>query len=364
MTEQLFSRLPESPALRFRAQMLMYILVTVLAVDVLIFLVFLFVAPLFMEAHTRAFSLVLIGSGIAVELALLLGLLRGHLRLATTGFMVVTCTGLALAILFTGGAPDSPALPLLLVPAVLSFCLLGAPYGLAFVVLAPLFILLQMYAVAHWGLELPRWQSRTNPQADAFLIGSFNFFVVIAVLLVYERINAQLRAERDADRQRLATLATLDDLTGLGNRRYFHQRLAEACARCDRGHHQLAVLYIDLNGFKPVNDAYGHETGDQLLVEVGRRLRGLLRAEDFVARLGGDEFAVILEPVQSRDGVAEVQEKLRQQISQPVEVNGRALSVGASIGVALYPADASRAEQLMRQADAAMYREKHSRHAG
>lgn len=361
MTQLLYRHLPESPDVRFRAQLVMYILVAVLSVDIAVFLFFVFFAQAHMDPDAWQVTATLIGCELALMLGLLGGLLRGYLKTATVGAMLVTYVSIGGAILCTGGAPYSPALPSLLVAAVLTFCLLGPRFGTAFVVLAPSAVLFQWYGTEHWGWQLPLMQSHLDPRADILVVTCFNFFIVLAVLMAYERINSRLRAALAVDRQRLADLASLDDLTGLGNRRKFQERLAEACARCDRGAHQLAVLYLDLNGFKAVNDTHGHLVGDHLLVAVAQRLRGALRAEDFVARLGGDEFAVILEPVQTREGVAEVEEKIRQQIGLPIQVDGLPLSVGASIGVALYPVDTARADNLLRQADAAMYREKRSR---
>lgn len=358
LTQLLYRHLPDTPDQRFRGLLLLYVQLTMIALDTGILLIFLFVVPMHMDELTRLMSLQIIAAGGVLQLLLLLVLLRGWLKTAAIALVAITTLALGTTIMLTGGTPESPALSLLLVPAVLTFCLLGPKPGIVYVLTIPLALLAQWYTANYWGWTPLALQSTRNPDVDALLIAGLNFFVVIAVLLVYERMNAQLRAERDADRLRLAALASQDDLTGLANRRQFHTTLLQACARCDRTEQQLAVLYIDLNGFKHINDSLGHGAGDQVLVRVAQRLRDSLRLQDFVARLGGDEFAVILEPAGSRESVREVEEKLLACIQQPIPLQGQTVRVGASIGVALYPADAAHAEQILRRADAEMYRVK------
>ena len=135
-----------------------------------------------------------------------------------------------------------------------------------------------------------------------------------------------------AERQRLAHFATHDDLTGLANRRHFSQRLHEACAQCARDGHQIAVVYLDLNGFKAINDTLGHEAGDRTLQLVARRLATTLRTQDLVARIGGDEFAIIINPCNARSEISELCLRLQAAISEPFTLSGTLLTVSASIG--------------------------------
>jgi diguanylate cyclase (GGDEF)-like protein/PAS domain S-box-containing protein len=150
-----------------------------------------------------------------------------------------------------------------------------------------------------------------------------------------------------------------DALTNLPNRRALMEQLPVAQKRAQRAGQALALLFIDLDGFKAVNDARGHEAGDRLLEQVAQRLRGTVRETDGVYRLAGDEFTVILENMQHpRDTVA-IAEKLIRAVSQPIEVDGVALNVGASIGIALYaPASPVDADALIREADHWMYQAK------
>jgi diguanylate cyclase (GGDEF)-like protein/PAS domain S-box-containing protein len=161
-------------------------------------------------------------------------------------------------------------------------------------------------------------------------------------------------------REKIAALAYSDPLTGLANRTGFGPALEHAVRRARRNSTQLAALYLDLDGFKQVNDTYGHETGDRLLIEVAARLRHTLRASDQVARFGGDEFVVVLEDVPGPPEVELVAGKLIAEIGRPYGIlpDGGACRVTASVGVSLFPADADSPRELLQHADAAMYRAK------
>jgi len=150
-----------------------------------------------------------------------------------------------------------------------------------------------------------------------------------------------------------------DPLTGLANRQLFNDRLARALARARRRGNQVALLFIDLDGFKQVNDQHGHATGDLLLREVAQRLQRCVRDSDTTGRIGGDEFVVVLEALAAPDSAAVVAEKIRDTLAQRYAPSGHALHVSASIGIAVFPDHGDDAEQLMRLADAAMYAAKH-----
>lgn len=151
--------------------------------------------------------------------------------------------------------------------------------------------------------------------------------------------------------------ATHDVLTGLPNRALFSTLVNKQIAICKRASTPFSVLFIDLDGFKPVNDMYGHAAGDQLLCEVAARLQGELRGSDTVARLGGDEFAAILVGT-SGNSVRKVAENLIQAVSMPYDFNGSLIQISASIGVAGYPEAGAQDIELLRRADLAMYRAK------
>lgn len=155
--------------------------------------------------------------------------------------------------------------------------------------------------------------------------------------------------------QELTHLARHDDLTGLPNRMQFFQRLELAIADVTRNDEQLAVLFVDLDLFKQVNDQLGHAVGDQVLITVARRLKHVLRSEDVVARLGGDEFIVLIKGRDMRETVPSIAEKILDSLNEVLIIGSHHVQIGASMGISLFPNDGSTAEDLMLHADSAMY---------
>lgn len=161
--------------------------------------------------------------------------------------------------------------------------------------------------------------------------------------------------ERKTAEQRVHYMATRDSLTGLYNRYQLAERLATGLKVAQRHGQKLAVLFIDLDHFKDVNDRLGHQAGDQLLMGVAERLLLSRRAEDSVARLGGDEFAVVLQDIQQTADASAAAEQIVESLLRPFWLEGEACYVGASVGITLYPDNASSADELLKQADSAMY---------
>ncbi|HET7435744.1 MAG TPA: EAL domain-containing protein [Thermoanaerobaculia bacterium] len=171
-------------------------------------------------------------------------------------------------------------------------------------------------------------------------------------------INYRDVTERKLAEQQLETLAYRDSLTDLPNRFLFHDRLEHAMEQARRRERGLAVMYIDLDRFKVVNDTLGHAAGDKLLQVVGRRLRDALRVDDTIARLGGDEFAVITPDVERAEDAGGIGRKLLQVVRTPIVVDGHELHVTASIGISMFPTDGEDVGTLLKHADAALYRSK------
>ena len=195
------------------------------------------------------------------------------------------------------------------------------------------------------GEAYPSWQSISAVLDESGEVAHY--------VSVFSDITPIKEHQRDLD-----FLAHHDPLTRLPNRLMFNDRLAHALQRCLRDGAQLALLFMDLDDFKKINDVYGHGVGDRLLQTLAERLKALLRKEDTIARLGGDEFLILLESNESYDGVEQVAKKIMHAISSPMSRDGQIITVRASIGIAMGPADGSSSAELIAAADAAMYRAK------
>ncbi|HXP96677.1 MAG TPA: GGDEF domain-containing protein [Telmatospirillum sp.] len=182
-------------------------------------------------------------------------------------------------------------------------------------------------------------------------------FVVVTAILLYGLMQGEA-GKRDRIESDLRALAINDPLTGLLNRTCFIENLERAIALADRNGSPIGVIFLDLDGFKVVNDRYGHHVGDELLVEVGNRLLELTRAADSAARFGGDEFVLLVHD--DADGVETLARRLVEAMRRPFMLRGGCVSVTASAGYALYPEHGRQGKQLLRAADMAMYRVKGS----
>lgn len=172
-----------------------------------------------------------------------------------------------------------------------------------------------------------------------------------------QQINEQL-AQLNNQRNSLDRLARHDSLTGLPNRRVFAERLEQALARAGRQGERLAVLFIDLDQFKPINDTFGHAAGDAVLQAVAERLQARLRTEDTLARLGGDEFIALIDHAPEESRLQTLAQSLADSLLEPIPWQGHTLRCTASIGFSRYPDDARTADALVARADEAMYRAK------
>lgn len=181
-------------------------------------------------------------------------------------------------------------------------------------------------------------------------------FLLLTAVLLYSLLVKE-SARRDAVETDLRALAIYDPLTGLLNRACFMENLEKSVACAARERKKVGVAFIDLDGFKGINDRLGHQAGDLLLMEIGRRINRVVRAADSAARFGGDEFVVLVQDERA-SGMHRLAERLSSALREPFTVMGTNVAVTASVGLAFYPDHGLRGEQILRAADLAMYQVK------
>jgi len=176
---------------------------------------------------------------------------------------------------------------------------------------------------------------------------------ITGAVLVFQDVT-----ERQQAAELIRYMANHDSLTNLPNRNFCNKRLPQAISLAERHDRIICLLFIDLDRFKPINDKYGHAVGDKVLLQVADRLKKMLRASDSVCRLGGDEFVILLESTQSIEGSEYVARKTIELLNEPIVVDGHECSIGASIGISIYPLDSQNADTILQHADIAMYEAK------
>ncbi|WP_260291311.1 diguanylate cyclase domain-containing protein [Sedimenticola hydrogenitrophicus] len=214
-------------------------------------------------------------------------------------------------------------------------------------------------------LLTPQYEQKWNMAAIHFgiwlLLSGVTLFALSRLrtqMLLLKRAKEQQERVVEQRTAQLRRLAHYDMLTRLPNRSLFHDRLSQDLLRAKRSDEVFALLFLDLDRFKYINDTFGHEAGDQVLVEVARRLCVYVRSSDTVARMGGDEFNIILSGVNDRESVALLAGKILEQMRTPFTVAGTEQRISASVGIACYPLDGRDETELLRNADLAMYRAK------
>lgn len=192
------------------------------------------------------------------------------------------------------------------------------------------------------GKIYPEWLSITAVMDEA---GSVSHYIGIF---------SDITSQKDSE-ERLYYLAHYDNLSKLPNRLAFHDRLRQAISRARRNDNQVAVMFLDLDGFKEVNDTLGHDAGDDVIREVASRLSTAMRETDTIARFGGDEFMILLAEVGAREGIETAAQKIIEAVAKPIRIDNTDARVTTSIGISLYPQDGDDIDTLIRQADMAMY---------
>jgi len=275
-------------------------------------------------------------------------------RIAALNIMLLIFGTSFAAACFVFGGTESPTFPLLiLVPAMagivgsVSLCFAWGLLVLAF--------WLGLYQAERAGLEPTQIILAQNYGLAMLLSYSAMAIAVVSIILIYAEMNKALRNELQNSNAELEHLSSHDQLTRLPNRRFYDERMSLALRRAAEHGELTGLLVLDLNGFKQINDNYGHGAGDKLLQAVAHRIQSNLRETDLVARLGGDEFVAVIEDVRSPDEVTRIAHKLSHAIEQPLYVRQQLLTFSASIGVAIFPLDGRQQQELEEKADKAMY---------
>lgn len=187
---------------------------------------------------------------------------------------------------------------------------------------------------------------------------------LILYMMLLGSVLLQFQQRLLAAEEQALELAYHDPLTGLNNQHYMNKLFDKALLLATRPHHLVAVLYIDLDNFKPINDSAGHATGDEVLKIVAGRLKDFTRSTDICARIGGDEFVVVATQLEQQEQAHDIAKKLLQQLTEDIIIRGETYRLGASIGISLYPLHGHDLKELMDNADAAMYQIKHKGKSG
>lgn len=289
-------------------------------------------------------------------------LLMGRETLARCVIAITVVGGVMLAVVLTGGFPTSIAAPILLLPAITFFCLYGARAGLFMAVLMPVLTLALYLAEAVFHVPLPNYTSTANSAVNLAFVMAASHLVAVMAIASYEKNNRLLSQRLDEELAKHAELANRDPLTGMGNARFFDMELKRLLSSPRASHEGLAVIYCDLDNFKPINDRYGHSVGDQVLSAVGKRLQAVTKqGVDVAARIGGDEFAIILVNCANPD-VPVVCARIRASVTAPIMVNGTTFQVGISVGHHFASSSESDASEVIKNADVAMYLDKELKH--
>ena len=282
---------------------------------------------------------------------------REAYSLCAIAAIVSSWMAISLGIGLSGGPLRSPAVAALIIPVMIAFCLQGRMGGMLWA---------NVIFIGHWALlaidqtvyAFPQWLDTDHNVTQHMVTWAIMYVAITGLMLIFDSINFKLKRDRARERERYEFMATHDPLTGLANRMQFDRELTLALARAQRHGNAAAIVCMDLDDFKDVNDTHGHHVGDMVLQDVAKRLQTCLRKTDCIARMGGDEFSIILDGVGNMNEVTAFAEKIIAHVRAPLVRVGPHVRVGVSMGIALYPQHGSSAEQLCRFADKAMYQAK------
>jgi diguanylate cyclase (GGDEF)-like protein len=283
-------------------------------------------------------------------------------RLCSTFIVTILTLVIFFAIQITGGYLESPVLQLVLQLPVTAFLLLGLRSGIKWLILT-LCLCVVSYCSAKFDTGYVQLLQDSSVQGMYIGLQFILLIIVGGAMIIYETITSVLNRELHEEKNRFEHKASHDDLTGIANRFEFFRRLKMAIDEAQEREHKVGVVYIDLDGFKPVNDIHGHQIGDEALKVIAKRLKAILRLSDTSARLGGDEFALILPGIRVPGDIEVVMPKILKAIKEPIFVDELEVVVYASCGVSVYPDHSEDHSALCRYADVAMYQAKEKQDA-
>ncbi len=257
----------------------------------------------------------------------------------------------------SGGVAHSPVTQLLVVPPLTAYFFGGVLWG-SQAVFSTFMLLIGMIGLHLLGIAFLQTVNTPEQLIITHLLVSFvNLSAISGMAFIYEFTAAALKRERDLEREKYVRLAKTDPLTGLANRRNFDAMLQERIDlyALQDPPRRFALGYLDLDGFKPVNDRFGHAVGDEVLRIISERLRAVLRGSDFVGRHGGDEFMMMLDLAGEPEALEKMATRLLAAIAKPIKTTAGEVSVSGSLGFAIFPLDATDIEELKKFADETMY---------
>lgn len=284
---------------------------------------------------------------------------KGNFTAAVTCMLLTMMLMTFSGIWITGGPVTSKVTYYVLLLPIIAFYLTGTLKGLVWTTLAfsGISFLFLMSAKGFDFYNIFSVNVDKYFSSGLFLLGFLSIFLII---LVYENTFVNLQLQHEEGHHKMRHLASHDQLTGIANRAFFYQALDNSITKHINtgGASQLALLYMDLVGFKEINDIYGHHTGDLVLQKIARNLELGIRGTDLVARHGGDEFVILLKSVKDEQVLAGIANKVSEIVKTPVDIVGTRLQVFPSMGIAMFPKHAQDAQTLERYADEAMYQAK------
>lgn len=333
---------------RLFLQVLLSLTVNILALLV----VFYFLLPL--SESGRVSGGLLLWTVLGITVGIMAIFLKFGGRVVCVNLLLLVLSGVLFGASFILGGVMSPTMIFLLAVPVLAGTLMHSRWAYLWTSITVAAWLLILVLESN-GVEMSRVTRETNVGIVQVLSLLGTALVVMAVLGSYVSATNRLRTVMEQKNERLDYLASYDSLTSIPNRRTFFEHAQRCLQRAARSKNSFALLVIDLNDFKQINDGLGHKVGDAVLLHFAQRLSGGFRDTDSVGRLGGDEFAVLLEPAESLAGVEDVIRRFRMSESNEIEVDGKSVQYDFAVGVAIYPDNGASILDLYEAADAAMY---------